>query len=50
VPLQTLIARLPYPSRSVQRAIAVAAVITQAGIGVTGSIVRVTGSGLGCPW
>lgn len=49
MPLQTLIARLPYPSRSVQRAIAVAAVITQAGIGVTGSIVRVTGSGLGCP-
>jgi cytochrome c oxidase assembly protein subunit 15 len=29
--------------------IAFAAVITQAGIGVTGSIVRVTGSGLGCP-
>lgn len=28
---------------------AVAAVIAQAGIGVTGSIVRVTGSGLGCP-
>lgn len=49
MPLQTLVARLPYPSRRVQRAIAVAAVITQAGIGVTGSIVRVTGSGLGCP-
>jgi cytochrome c oxidase assembly protein subunit 15 len=27
----------------------VAAVIAQAGIGVTGSVVRVTGSGLGCP-
>jgi cytochrome c oxidase assembly protein subunit 15 len=27
----------------------VAAIITQGGIGVTGSIVRVTGSGLGCP-
>jgi cytochrome c oxidase assembly protein subunit 15 len=32
-----------------QRAIATAAVITQAGIAVTGSVVRVTGSGLGCP-
>lgn len=31
------------------RALAVAAVITQAGISVTGSVVRVTGSGLGCP-
>jgi cytochrome c oxidase assembly protein subunit 15 len=33
----------------VQRVIAIAAVISQAGIGVTGSVVRVTGSGLGCP-
>ena len=32
-----------------QRATAIAAVIGQAGIAVTGSIVRVTGSGLGCP-
>ncbi len=31
------------------RALAVAAVVTQAGIAVTGSVVRVTGSGLGCP-
>ncbi|MBV8542138.1 MAG: heme A synthase [Pseudonocardiales bacterium] len=31
------------------RATAIAAVITQAGIAVTGSVVRVTGSGLGCP-
>ena len=30
-------------------ATAIAAVITQAGIAVTGSVVRVTGSGLGCP-
>jgi cytochrome c oxidase assembly protein subunit 15 len=44
-----LVARLPYPSATVQRVIAVAAVVAQAGIGVTGSIVRVTGSGLGCP-
>jgi len=31
------------------RALAVAAVVAQAGIAVTGSVVRVTGSGLGCP-
>ncbi|MDQ3826549.1 MAG: COX15/CtaA family protein [Actinomycetota bacterium] len=31
------------------RGTAIAAVITQAGIAVTGSVVRVTGSGLGCP-
>lgn len=31
------------------RALAVAAVVAQGGIAVTGSIVRVTGSGLGCP-
>ena len=31
------------------RRLAIAAVIAQAGIAVTGSIVRVTGSGLGCP-
>jgi cytochrome c oxidase assembly protein subunit 15 len=49
VPLSSFVARLPYPSTTVQRAVAVAAVVTQAGIGVTGSIVRVTGSGLGCP-
>ncbi|MFE0028319.1 heme A synthase [Amycolatopsis sp. NPDC059021] len=48
-PLRKLIARLPYPSAAVQRAVAIAAVIAQAGIGVTGSVVRVTGSGLGCP-
>ncbi|WP_020672736.1 COX15/CtaA family protein [Amycolatopsis nigrescens] len=47
--LNALIARLPYPSRTAQRAVAIAAVIAQGGIGVTGSIVRVTGSGLGCP-
>lgn len=31
------------------RRLAIAAVVAQAGISVTGSIVRVTGSGLGCP-
>ncbi len=49
MPFQSLVARLPYPSFAVQRAVAIAAVIAQAGIGVTGSVVRVTGSGLGCP-
>jgi cytochrome c oxidase assembly protein subunit 15 len=33
----------------VQRVIAVLTVIAQCGIAVTGSVVRVTGSGLGCP-
>lgn len=47
--LKSLIARLPYPSRPLQRTIGIAAVVTQAGIAVTGSVVRVTGSGLGCP-
>lgn len=32
-----------------QRALAIAVVAAQAGIAVTGSVVRVTGSGLGCP-
>ncbi len=41
--------RLPVPSTALLRTLAVAAVLTQAGIAVTGSIVRVTGSGLGCP-
>ncbi|MEY7972986.1 heme A synthase [Saccharomonospora xinjiangensis] len=47
--LSSLVGRLPYPSQSLQRGLAIAAIVTQAGIGVTGSIVRVTGSGLGCP-
>jgi cytochrome c oxidase assembly protein subunit 15 len=33
----------------VTRRLAIAAVVAQAGIAVTGSVVRVTGSGLGCP-
>lgn len=45
----SLVARFPYPSRNAGRALGIAAVVTQAGIGVTGSVVRVTGSGLGCP-
>lgn len=39
----------PTPSPVMRQAVAVAAVVTQAGIAVTGSVVRVTGSGLGCP-
>lgn len=37
------------PLAALSGAAAIAAVITQAGIAVTGSVVRVTGSGLGCP-
>jgi cytochrome c oxidase assembly protein subunit 15 len=44
-----LLDRLPRTSVRVMRALAVAAVVAQAGIAVTGSVVRVTGSGLGCP-
>lgn len=40
---------LPDPSVRAQRIIAGAVVATQGGIAVTGAIVRVTGSGLGCP-
>ena len=41
--------RLPATPASLMRRLAVAAVVAQAGIAVTGSVVRVTGSGLGCP-
>jgi heme a synthase len=44
-----LLDRLPAVTPAVMRALAIAAVVAQAGIAVTGSIVRVTGSGLGCP-
>lgn len=37
------------PSLRVQRAIALLVILTQGGIAVTGAIVRVTASGLGCP-
>ena len=40
---------LPEPSLRTQRVIAGAVVATQGGIAVTGAIVRVTASGLGCP-
>lgn len=44
-----LVDRLPLPSRRTQLLIALAVLATQAGIAVTGAIVRVTASGLGCP-
>ncbi|WP_193042994.1 COX15/CtaA family protein [Mycolicibacterium baixiangningiae] len=44
-----LVDLLPLPSLRVQRAIAFAVILTQGGISVTGAIVRVTASGLGCP-
>jgi cytochrome c oxidase assembly protein subunit 15 len=44
-----LVDLLPMPSLRVQRAIAAAVILTQGGIAVTGAIVRVTASGLGCP-
>ncbi|WP_163760800.1 COX15/CtaA family protein [Mycobacterium botniense] len=40
---------LPNPSPRAQRAIAATVILTQGGITVTGAIVRVTASGLGCP-
>ncbi|MFB7716319.1 heme A synthase [Nocardia sp. NPDC056100] len=39
----------PMPSLRAQRIIAFAVILSQAGISVTGAIVRVTSSGLGCP-
>jgi len=44
-----LLDRLPPTPPAVLRRLAVTAVVAQAGIAVTGSVVRVTGSGLGCP-
>lgn len=47
--LLRLVDVLPDPSLRTQRLIAAAVVLTQGGIAVTGAIVRVTASGLGCP-
>ncbi|MCV7408019.1 hypothetical protein AWC05_19165 [Mycobacterium florentinum] len=44
-----LVDLLPDPSLRVQRIIAATVIVSQGGIAVTGSIVRVTASGLGCP-
>jgi cytochrome c oxidase assembly protein subunit 15 len=47
--LLRLVDLLPVPSLRTQRAIAALVILTQGGIAVTGAIVRVTASGLGCP-
>ena len=47
--LMRLVDVLPDPSLRIQRLIAATVVLTQGGIAVTGAIVRVTASGLGCP-
>jgi cytochrome c oxidase assembly protein subunit 15 len=47
--LLRLVDLLPLPTLRAQRLIAAAVILTQGGIAVTGAIVRVTASGLGCP-
>jgi cytochrome c oxidase assembly protein subunit 15 len=47
--LLRLVDLLPMPSVRAQRAIAALVILSQGGIAVTGAIVRVTASGLGCP-
>jgi heme a synthase len=47
--LLRLVDVLPMPSLRTQRLVALAVVLSQGGIAVTGAIVRVTASGLGCP-
>lgn len=47
--LRRLPDQLPAPAPWLIRLVAIATIIAQGGIAVTGSIVRVTGSGLGCP-
>jgi cytochrome c oxidase assembly protein subunit 15 len=49
MPVGQSLRRLSRPSLRVQRIIAAAVIVTQGGIAVTGAIVRVTASGLGCP-
>ena len=47
--LLRLVDLLPNPGPRAQRVIAAIVILTQGGIAVTGAIVRVTASGLGCP-
>ncbi len=49
MPLRRLVDLLPAPGLRVQRIIAALVIVSQGGIAVTGAIVRVTASGLGCP-
>jgi cytochrome c oxidase assembly protein subunit 15 len=47
--MQRLLDRVPAPNRTAQLTVAIANLVVQIGIMVSGSVVRVTGSGLGCP-
>ncbi|WP_390887926.1 COX15/CtaA family protein [Candidatus Mycobacterium wuenschmannii] len=49
MPVGQSLQRISRPSLRAQRVIAALVVLTQGGIAVTGAIVRVTASGLGCP-
>jgi cytochrome c oxidase assembly protein subunit 15 len=49
MPVGPSLRRLSRPSLRAQRIIAALVILTQGGIAVTGAIVRVTASGLGCP-
>jgi heme a synthase len=49
MPVGPSLRRFSRPSLRVQRIIAAAVIVSQGGIAVTGAIVRVTASGLGCP-
>jgi cytochrome c oxidase assembly protein subunit 15 len=49
MPVGQALRRLSRPSLRVQRIIAALMILSQGGIAVTGAIVRVTASGLGCP-
>jgi cytochrome c oxidase assembly protein subunit 15 len=49
MPVGPSLRRLSRPSLRVQRIVAALVILSQGGIAVTGAIVRVTASGLGCP-
>src|ERR1700753_1305875 len=49
MPVGQSLRRLSRPSPRAQRVVAALVILTQGGIAVTGAIVRVTASGLGCP-
>lgn len=49
MPIGQSVRRLSRPSLRAQRVIAALVILSQGGIAVTGAIVRVTASGLGCP-
>jgi cytochrome c oxidase assembly protein subunit 15 len=49
VPVPSWLSRIPAPNVATLRVLAIVNVVAQAGIAVTGSVVRVSESGLGCP-